>query len=122
MACIQSGGIYALINDKGGTCLDLSGGDNRSIIGYPFHNGPNQAWIFHRQGDKFVIKSAGTGSYLGIEGQPRDGASVVAVGWEYAWEIQDEPGVHGSIRLFAPGTPFNIDLTNYGDSTPGTPI
>lgn len=42
MAHVQSGGTYKLINAKGGTVLDLSGGDNRSIIGYGFHGGDNQ--------------------------------------------------------------------------------
>lgn len=63
MACIESGAPYILLNVKApGSCLDLSGGDNRSstsdvasvhrftqltstVIGYPPHNGPNQQVI-----------------------------------------------------------------------------
>ena len=35
-------GVYSLVNAKGGTALDLSGGDNKSIIGFPVHDGTNQ--------------------------------------------------------------------------------
>ena len=38
----ESGRAYAIINYKGGTCADLSGGDNTSIIGYEYHGGDNQ--------------------------------------------------------------------------------
>ncbi|KAJ7741020.1 hypothetical protein B0H16DRAFT_49119 [Mycena metata] len=39
---VQSGLTYRITNAKAGTVVDLSGGDNRSIIGYPYHAGPNQ--------------------------------------------------------------------------------
>lgn len=35
-------GVYSLINSGSGTVIDLSGGDQRSIIGFPAHHGPNQ--------------------------------------------------------------------------------
>ena len=38
----ENGRAYALINYKGGTAADLSGGDNTSIIGYDYHGGENQ--------------------------------------------------------------------------------
>jgi hypothetical protein len=62
MAQIQSGQTYKITNVKGGTIIDLSGGDNKSsqynlhglqfrstdsapVIGYEDHNGPNQRVI-----------------------------------------------------------------------------
>ena len=42
MANIQSGGVYKLINAKAGNCVDLSGGDGVSVIGYDWHGGDNQ--------------------------------------------------------------------------------
>ena len=42
MATIRSGGNYTIVNAKSGTALDLSGGDNRSIIGYNPHGQGNQ--------------------------------------------------------------------------------
>ena len=35
-------GVYSLMNSGSGTVIDLSGGDQRSIIGFPAHHGPNQ--------------------------------------------------------------------------------
>ncbi|EGO23187.1 hypothetical protein SERLADRAFT_394310 [Serpula lacrymans var. lacrymans S7.9] len=35
-------GIYKLVNCIGGSAMDLSGGDYRSIIGFPAHDGDNQ--------------------------------------------------------------------------------
>ena len=35
-------GIYTITNVKSGTALDLSGGDNRSIIGFTVHKQGNQ--------------------------------------------------------------------------------
>ncbi|KIM52961.1 carbohydrate-binding module family 13 protein [Scleroderma citrinum Foug A] len=122
MACIQSGGIYALINVKGRTCLDLSGGDNRSVIGYPFHNSPNQAWVFERQQNgNFQIKSA-TGSYLRADGPPADGVRVVAGQAPFEWKVEDDQCVRQAVRLLVPGTWMNIDLSDHGNSTPGTPV
>lgn len=35
-------GVYSLANARGGTVMDLSGADNKSVIGYPAHDGKNQ--------------------------------------------------------------------------------
>ena len=37
-----SGKTYFIINKKANTAFDLSGKDQRSIIGFGFHGGPNQ--------------------------------------------------------------------------------
>ena len=42
MSGIQSGGVYKLVNGKAGNCVDLSGGDNTSLIGFDYHGGDNQ--------------------------------------------------------------------------------
>lgn len=34
--------VYSLVNMQSGTGLDLSGADDRSLIGFPLHNGKNQ--------------------------------------------------------------------------------
>ncbi|KAL1731600.1 hypothetical protein EV714DRAFT_208546 [Schizophyllum commune] len=41
-ASITSGQSYKITNSKGGTVVDLSAGDNTSIIGWPYHEGSNQ--------------------------------------------------------------------------------
>lgn len=45
MATIESGRVYALFNVQAGNCVDLSGGDNTSVIGYDYHGGDNQKVI-----------------------------------------------------------------------------
>lgn len=35
-------GVYTLVNTAGSTCLDLSRVDDKSVIGFPGHNGLNQ--------------------------------------------------------------------------------
>ena len=35
-------GTYVLLNAKSGTAVDMSGADNKTLIGYPMHGGPNQ--------------------------------------------------------------------------------
>lgn len=35
-------GVYSLVNVQSGTVLDLSGGDDKSLIGFPAHGGKNQ--------------------------------------------------------------------------------
>jgi hypothetical protein len=37
-----SAGTYTLTNVKAGVALDLSGGDNQSVIAFSIHGGPNQ--------------------------------------------------------------------------------
>ncbi|KAF8547510.1 carbohydrate-binding module family 13 protein [Imleria badia] len=125
MACIQANNIYTLINVKGGTCMDLSGGDNVSIIGYGHHQGPNQAWIFKNAGQNqtFYLKSAGSGQYLSAAGEPYNGQRVVASGSPYAWRVDDEPGVQSGVRLSPVcNANFSLDLSDHGNSTPGTPV
>jgi hypothetical protein len=48
MANFQSGGVYKLINAQAGNCVDLSGGDNTSVIGFDYHGGDNQKVRPHR--------------------------------------------------------------------------
>ncbi|KAG1728372.1 carbohydrate-binding module family 13 protein [Suillus paluster] len=127
MACIQNNAIYTLRNCKGGTVLDLSGGDDRSIIGYHDHNGPNQAWIFEQRGHGedhgWFIKSVGSGQFLGFEGELRDGVQVIATSSPAKWDVRDSdvPGVQG-IRILAHRTNFSVDLSDNGNPTEGTKV
>ncbi|KAG2071273.1 ricin B-like lectin [Suillus decipiens] len=126
MACIQNQHTYTFRNCKGGTVMDLSGGDNYSIIGYHDDNGPNQAWTFQNNGDNWVIKSAGADKYLGIEGDVNsagDGAKVVAVSSPVQWDINDSDvqGVQG-IRIMLHGKQLSVDLSDNGNATEGTPV
>jgi len=123
MARIQSGGLYKFINAKGGTVIDLSGGDNRSIIGYPETGGPNQAWVFEQTSDgPWTIRSVSSGKFLGVEGNYCDGVQVVAVDSPFRWDIWPDEQNPGHYRFFVPNTQFVLDLADHGNPTPGTPV
>ncbi|KAI9566642.1 carbohydrate-binding module family 13 protein [Boletus coccyginus] len=125
MACIQSGHKYALINVKGGTALDLSGGDNRSIIGFPYHGGPNQEWYFEKAGEDhvFYIKSAESSQpkYLTSAGGLHDGQKVVVDDAPFPWCVED---VGDRVIRISPESNRNfcVDLSDYGNAKPGTPV
>ncbi|KAG2122727.1 carbohydrate-binding module family 13 protein [Suillus clintonianus] len=132
MSCIQNGRAYTLKNCQAGTVMDLSGGNNYSIIGYHNNGGLNQLWIFQhiRHGDQqgWYIKSAGSDKYLSIEGGIDDagnGTKVVAVESEspFLWDVKDSDieGVEG-LRILVHGKKFSVDLSDNGNATEGTPV
>ncbi|KAK7682003.1 hypothetical protein QCA50_014967 [Cerrena zonata] len=122
MAEVQSGATYRLINAKAGNVLDLSGGDNRSIIGYDWHGGENQKWELDNQGSGWTLRNKGTGLYLSVDGYGQDGTPIVASENPTQWDIwpdEEDPSVH---RIFIPNTRLNVDLSDHGNPTPGTLI
>ncbi|KAJ7599606.1 ricin B-like lectin [Mycena floridula] len=120
---VQSGQTYKLVNVKSSTVvMDLSGTDNRSIIGYPDQDGPNQKWTMAWTGHSWTFRSVSSGLYLNISGQPADGTKLVAAPEPCQWDIWHDESNHDAYRIFIPGTGFNLDLYNYGDATPGNPI
>ncbi|OSX62764.1 carbohydrate-binding module family 13 protein [Postia placenta MAD-698-R-SB12] len=90
-------GTYVLLNARSGTALDLSGADQRSLIGFPAHMGQNQQWEFIPSGSGYTIRSACASScelYLSVE-SVRDNAPIIASPFPSCWDVQfDEK--HGS--------------------------
>jgi len=119
---VTSGTTYKITNVKSGTVVDLSGEDNKSIIGYPYHGGKNQQWTFNWTGKSWTIHSASSNQYLGVEGTPTDGTRLVAVNDPFEWHIWRDEANQSTYRIFVPFTSYNLDLTNWGDATPGTPV
>nr|AEE98237.1 ricin B-like lectin [Macrolepiota procera] len=119
---VSSGQTYKITNVKAGTVIDLSGEDNKSIIGYPYHSGKNQQWTFNWTGKAWTLRSASSGSYLGIEGTPAGGTRLVAVNDPFEWHIWRDEANENAFRIFVPFTNYNLDLSGYGDTTPGTPV
>ncbi|KAI0065085.1 carbohydrate-binding module family 13 protein [Artomyces pyxidatus] len=122
---LQSGQSYVLVNYKAGTAFDLSGGDNQSIIGYEYHGGGNQQWLLQQvEGGAWTFRSVGTGKYLAVEGDPADGAKLIAVETDspHTWDIWPDKEVPDAFRVFIHDTRFNIDLSDHGNPTPGTPV
>ncbi|QRW00932.1 ricin-type beta-trefoil lectin domain protein [Ceratobasidium sp. AG-Ba] len=101
-------GTYVLTNVKAGAAMDLSGGDNQSIIAFNRHGGPNQQWKFEQAGDG-----------------ANDGKQVIGHDGPRPWEVRvGHEGVNvkdeqESIRIFVPGTEQNLDLKDHGDATAG---
>ncbi|THH06417.1 hypothetical protein EW145_g4110 [Phellinidium pouzarii] len=121
--CIEPG-MYKLINVLGNVALDLSGGDGKSIIAFTTHGQGNQQWIISspdQQGNQ-TIKGASSGKYLAIEGLPQNSERLVASQDPVLWAVRRDGGDRSVWRVYWPGTGFNFDLSDRGNSTPGTPI
>ncbi|KAL0948452.1 hypothetical protein HGRIS_011025 [Hohenbuehelia grisea] len=122
MANVYSGGTYIFVNAKAGNCLDLSGGDNFSIIGYDNHGGDNQKWRLESDGSGWHIQNVGTGKYLAVDGFAGDGTPVIARDEPFTWDIWPDEEDGNLNRIFVPNTRQNIDLSDHGNPTPGQPI
>ncbi|THH32737.1 hypothetical protein EUX98_g1447 [Antrodiella citrinella] len=124
MVNVTSGAVYKLINAQAGNALDLSGGDNESIIGYDWHGGDNQKWRISDNGNnEWVFQNVGTGKWLFIDGYAQDGTPVIASEYNKTgfniWEDEEDNSVY---RIFVPNTRLNFDLSDHGNPTPGTKI
>ncbi|KIP01386.1 carbohydrate-binding module family 13 protein [Phlebiopsis gigantea 11061_1 CR5-6] len=123
MATIESGGAYVLFNAKAGNCVDLSGTDGESVIGWDYHGGDNQKWRFEQRGGPgWTIQNVGTGRYLSITQGAGDNVRVLGTSDPTEWEVRRDEDDPACYRFFILNTPFNLDLTNNGDATPGNPL
>jgi hypothetical protein len=96
-------------------------------------------WLFEDTGLGWTLKSVGTGKYIGRMGV---GDSLLAMACDepVTWDVwpdeqfcykyryvtqflrkAHQPNVY-IFRIFVHGTKFNLDLSNHGNATPGTPI
>ncbi|KAF7426221.1 hypothetical protein PC9H_008588 [Pleurotus ostreatus] len=122
MVNLQPGAKYKFVNAKANNVADLSGGDNKSIIGYSDHNGANQTWEALPGGNGWIFKNVATGQYLGINGLARDGTPVEGIHPPFEWHVKNDEGHPDTVRLFVPNTLFNMDLSDNGNATAGTKI
>lgn len=123
MSQVTSGQTYRITNVRSGTVVDLSGVDNHTIIGYPYHSGRNQQWTFEWTGHSWTIRSVSSGQYLGVNGTNyADGTGLVATSTPFEWDIWHDEADQNTFRFFVHDTHYNWDLNNYGDATPGEPI
>ncbi|EJC99403.1 ricin B-like lectin, partial [Fomitiporia mediterranea MF3/22] len=117
-------GTYKIVNAKGGTALDLSGGDNRTIIGFTVHGQANQQWTVSEpdSDDNQTIFCQASNLYLAIEDAPNDYTRIIASSSPTRWAIRRDGKDQNFWRVFFPGTGFNFDLSDHGNPTPGTVI
>ncbi|KAI0354430.1 hypothetical protein OH77DRAFT_1426006 [Trametes cingulata] len=117
-------GTYVLLNARGGTAVDMSGADNKTLIGWPMHGGPNQQWEFIPSGHGYVIRCVrrskeGHPLYLTTEAGVGEHIAIVASTYPVSWNVeQTEDG----IKISWPNTDLVFTLADSGSKNPGTKI
>ncbi|KAG6888446.1 hypothetical protein C0992_008475 [Termitomyces sp. T32_za158] len=119
---IQSGNVYTITNAKSGTVVDLSGRDQRSLIGFPLFNTTNQQWRLDWTNIGWTFQSVGSGLYIGIDGSNSDGTRLVAQSTPFGWDIWHDDVDPSTYRIYIHGTTLNWDLFGQGNPAPETPI
>ncbi|KAJ2917819.1 hypothetical protein MD484_g2584, partial [Candolleomyces efflorescens] len=122
MTEVEAGQRYKIVNAKSGTVIDLSGHDGVSVSGWDDHGGDNQIWEAHTDGSTWHFRNAANGRYLAIEQEPGDAVKVIGSDEPFGWHIWPDEQDPSTLRICLPDTVFNIDLSNHGDATPGTPV
>ncbi|KAF8872434.1 ricin B lectin domain-containing protein, partial [Infundibulicybe gibba] len=94
-----------------------------TVNGCNYQYADNQKWHVESVNGHWQFRNVATGRYLGIDG-PRDGARLRAHEYPFRWDIQPDEKDRSVYRICIPGwhTPVNADLSNRGNSDPGTPV
>ncbi|KAN0132303.1 carbohydrate-binding module family 13 protein [Lactarius tabidus] len=107
---IKSGQRYKITNEQANLVVDLSGQDNKSIIGWESHGGENQQWILKKQDNgQWTIQSVRAQKYLGFENSPGNGTPLVGLDKPQTWDIEILD-VRPRYRLRVSGTNFVADF------------
>ncbi|PPQ69126.1 hypothetical protein CVT26_003574 [Gymnopilus dilepis] len=103
---------YVIVNKKTKTVLDLSGQDQKSIIGWSYHAGANQQWRLIGGNDGlFLIKSVSSGKYLRpLNGETKESQPLVAGNEPYGWDIKIDAQAQPGIRICAHNSDLVADL------------
>ncbi|KAF6748415.1 carbohydrate-binding module family 13 protein [Ephemerocybe angulata] len=123
MSEITSGNRYKITNAQGGTVLDLSIKNGRTINGWNWHGTDNQIWQLEQvEGGPWRFRNVSNGKYLAAEGNPRDGLQLIGSEQPFNWHMWRDERDQNTYRIVYPDTVFNVDLSGNGDPTGGTPI
>ncbi|GJE99688.1 carbohydrate-binding module family 13 protein [Phanerochaete sordida] len=119
---INDGAIYKFVNAGAGNVCE-TGPDGESVVGFDWNGRDTQMWKVAKlpESPGYVIQNVGTGRYLSICEGAQEGIRVMASAQPTQWEIRPdwkEPSLH---RLYLANTDYNIDLSDHGNPTPGTP-
>ncbi len=129
---IKSGQCYKIANEQTKLVVDLSGGNNKFIIGYNFHGAVNQQvttfaswitcasynhdtfqWIIEKQvNGQYTIRSVEHRKYLGVEKTPDNGARLAGLDKPQFWDIEilpdSEDATEPSVKCVLSRTPLAI--------------
>ncbi|EKM50565.1 uncharacterized protein PHACADRAFT_74719, partial [Phanerochaete carnosa HHB-10118-sp] len=123
MAGLENNGVYRFRNAQAqDVVMDLSGGDNKSVIGYGWHDGDNQKWRVELVPDDnrcVFIRNYSTGGYLSITENASDGRHVFCTGDPTQWFVEPDNENASCYKFRIPNTNQVLDLSNNGDPTPG---
>ncbi|EKM74840.1 hypothetical protein AGABI1DRAFT_116707 [Agaricus bisporus var. burnettii JB137-S8] len=120
---INSGNRYTLRNVANtDAVLDLSGEDNRSLIGYEPHGGDNQKWLLEEVIGGWLLQNVASGLYVSVDASPdQDGdyandTNVIGAEEKFIWHIWQEEGVENAFRdrVSVPNVRKSLDLSNHG--------
>ncbi|TDL22608.1 hypothetical protein BD410DRAFT_788426 [Rickenella mellea] len=112
-------GTYKIVNVKGGTVLDICPSDQKSIVGEQTQG----HWKLENHPEGISLQSTDhNGVFVGYVGEPSNGGAIIASTSAGKWLLLPDERDECVWRIFYPGTDFNFDLSNHGDSQPGTKI
>ncbi|KAG6898605.1 hypothetical protein C0993_005715 [Termitomyces sp. T159_Od127] len=121
---IEPYNTYIIVNAKSGTALDLSGTDGYTVSGWERHGGDNQRWYLDKYEDtnQWTFRNIYNDKYLGLADSSSfmDDVPVQGVDYPVPWDIFPDEQDYSAHRILVPGTPFNVDLSNFGDFNNGT--
>ncbi|KAJ8073625.1 hypothetical protein PM082_011903 [Marasmius tenuissimus] len=122
----QSGRTYKLINGKArNVALDLSTQDNYTVAGWNSHDGAAQKWTIENLNGHWTFRNVGSGKYLAINGDAKDGTPVVGSDHAFGWDLYPDNKNPSATRIFVPGAPApgqNLDLSDHGNAQGGTKV
>ncbi|PSR74593.1 hypothetical protein PHLCEN_2v9770 [Hermanssonia centrifuga] len=115
-------GVYTIVNAQSGTVVDLSGADNKSVIGFPQHNGKNQQWRFAPSGGGYTIQSVSSGEYLTLD-SISDGGALRMSPFPVAWRVDSGNEENELlVRILWPNEKYALELADFGNPAPGTKV
>ncbi|KAH8105195.1 ricin B lectin domain-containing protein [Cristinia sonorae] len=119
---LKTGASYVIVNKLTGFVVDLSAGDNKSVILFDLNGDSNQQWVAKKVGSFWTFQSKATGSYLGVAGEPVAQSLVVASKDAVRWTVEPDPTCAEFSRIIHGSTNFSLDIQEKDEAVPGTKV
>ncbi|KAI0089354.1 ricin B lectin domain-containing protein [Irpex rosettiformis] len=93
------------------------------VFGYNWIDSDTQKWRIRKMGTGcYTLKNVGTDKFLAVLKEPNGGDIVYGTKTPTQWNFWETKIVRSACRIFVGTGNMNADLSNWGDSTPGTKI